>query len=735
MFLGVVGTLHAEDWPQWRGPTGQGTSRDKGLPTRWQAGSANIRWRTPIPGEGASSPVVSNGRVYLTTAYPGEQRHPYDTAAAGLALALAAGAAGVLIVQLVKVFRGARLSSLAEAPVDGSARLESLAPRERWSWPIALLVHTIIVVALGTVILVKPGWFWRMCDPWSGHMRSAELAVVETLMLRPVFLAYAGSLIYIFTALTVRAGRQMAIASADAGSVARMTADLANQRAARAAHILAWWMRFLTAICTLAVIVASVLVVCRRDWFWGTGQPWLAWLVSGSLGVFALAAGVGWLAEAGWTRLIGAALGLTVAGWLCWNTPLNETNESFLIDLRVGYVLPACVLLVGHALVGRMARRPGWPAGQPTSWFLPLLLAALGLTLFVHSNYLQPASGTVRALLSVDEQSGDILWQTTVCVSPAERKHALNSFATATPASDGEHVYADFGVSLAALDRAGNILWQIDDPDYPQFLRYGAGSSPVLAGDLLIVYRDREWQGHGEWGHDSAAWDLQRRPSSLTAYDKLTGKIRWQVTPSFAHDSYMTPLIWQHAGRAEVVISTWQTLAGFDLATGELQWQQPHKMQQIVPSLVAGDDWLITGGGNVLPYQLAAVKPPGQGQPGETLWTSKRGGPGIASPVCVNGLLFSVSDVGVLYCREAATGKELWRQRLEGKFLASLAAGGDHVYALNTEGTMFVTPATATLAEPMPNRLGEPCVASPALANGSVFVRGARHLVRIDGGD
>jgi outer membrane protein assembly factor BamB len=101
----------------------------------------------------------------------------------------------------------------------------------------------------------------------------------------------------------------------------------------------------------------------------------------------------------------------------------------------------------------------------------------------------------------------------------------------------------------------------------------------------------------------------------------------------------------------------------------------------------------------------------------------------------VKGLLFSVSDVGVLYCREAATGKELWRQRLEGKFLASLAAGGDHVYALNTEGTMFVTPATVEMAEPMPNRLGEPCVASPALANGSVFVRGARHLYRISGGD
>lgn len=718
--LGGAGTLHAEDWPQWRGPTGQGVSRASGLPTRWDAGSANIRWKTPIPGEGASSPIVSNGRVYLTTAFAGEERHPYDTAAAGLALALAAGAAGVLIVQLVKLGRSA--------------------PRNCWSWRVGLLLaHTVIVVALGTVILVKPGWFWRMCDPWSGHMISAELPFVETLMLRPVFLACAGALVYIFAALAVRAGRRTAAAGGEPGSVEQIAASLANARATGAAQLLAAWMRFMTALCTLAVLVAAVLVVCWSDWFWGAGQPWLAWLVSGGLGLFAFAAGVGWLAETGRARLFAAALGLAVAGWVLWNTPLNETNEIFLIDLLLGYVLPSCVLLVGHAVLGILARRwsvsEPWPGKQPTSRFLPLLLAALGLTLFVHSNYLQPESGTVRALLSVDAQSGAILWQTTVCVSPAERKHALNSFATATPASDGERIYADFGVTLAAIDRSGRILWQVRDPAYGRFLRYGAGASPVLAGDLLIVYRDREWQGHGEWGGDSAAWDLERRPSTLTAYDKFTGAIRWQATPDFSHDSYMTPLIRRHAGRSEVVISTWKTLAGFDLATGALLWQRPHAMQQIVPSLVAADDCLITCGGNVLPYQFAAIVPPEKGQSGATLWTSKRGAPGIASPVCVNGLLFSVSSAGMLYCRETATGKELWRERLEGNFLASLAASGDHVYALNTEGTMFVTSATRSPAEPLASRLGESCTASPALADGSVFLRGGRHLYRIDGGN
>jgi outer membrane protein assembly factor BamB len=421
-----------------------------------------------------------------------------------------------------------------------------------------------------------------------------------------------------------------------------------------------------------------------------------------------------------------------LAGWLFWTCPLNETNEPFGLDLRLGVIAPGCLLLVGHLQIWRMARRKDWPAAPPAPRLLPLLMAALALALFVRSNYLQPESGTLRAVLSLDETSGAVLWQTTVFVSPAERKHALNSFATATPASDGERVYADFGGGLAALDRDGRLLWLIRDPDYPRYLRYGAGSSPVLAGDLLIVYHDREWLGHGDLDQPAEA-EMERRPSTLTAYDKFSGEERWRVTPSFSHASYMTPFVWQHDDRSEVVISTWKTLAGFDLATGALQWQHPHAMLQMVPSLVAGDDWLITCGGNALPHQVAAVRPPSLKRAGETLWTSKLGGPAITSPVCWKGMLFSVSRTGILFCRDATTGHEFWRQRLEGRFLASLLAGDDHVYALNTDGTMFVVAAASEATEPVVNQFDEPCAATPAIANGCLFVRSPRHLTCIGG--
>src|SRR5262249_39757592 len=113
---------------------------------------------------------------------------------------------------------------------------------------------------------------------------------------------------------------------------------------------------------------------------------------------------------------------------------------------------------------------------------------------------------------------------------------------------------------------------------------------------------------------------------------------------------------------------------------------------------------------------------------GHTLWASKRDAPGVSSPVAWKGLLFSVSSSSILCCREVASGNELWRQRLEGRFLASLVAGDDQVYALNADGVMFVVPATRERNPVVRNAFDEPCTASPAVANGRLFVRTAQYL-------
>src|ERR1019366_851764 len=257
VLFGSGGLILADDWPQWRGLSGQGIARDKGLPVRWDVSSKNIRWKTPIPGEGVSSPVVSAGQVYLTTAYAGEQPKPYDMAAAWLAMSLAAGVGVLLIVQLGKAWR------FLLAPLAGSNRQRR--------WVVALMAHTVMAVALLTAMLAKPGWCWPLPDPWTGWQVAAEVPFVESFHLRAALVLFTGSLAPVFQWLALRGRPQTAPSSCGVPN---------------AIPLLAWWMKALTAVCTMSVIIAIGLVVCRSDWFLRAGQPGLTWLFTGRLGGF-----------------------------------------------------------------------------------------------------------------------------------------------------------------------------------------------------------------------------------------------------------------------------------------------------------------------------------------------------------------------------------------------------------------------------------------------------------------
>jgi outer membrane protein assembly factor BamB len=456
-------------------------------------------------------------------------------------------------------------------------------------------------------------------------------------------------------------------------------------------------------------------------------------MVSGGLGLLVWAAAVGWLAEGRLIRLALIALGLSLCVWLFVQTPLDECNFPLDLRLRLGYLAPGTLLLAAQGLLFLLARRHPWPAA-PSRWPFAVLLLLLSAVLFWRSNALRPETGLLRAVLCLDARTGLVMWNTPVFLAPTEKKHTLNSYATPTPATDGPCVYAHFGAGLAAVDCRGRLLWLNRDRDYHRFTRYGAGSSVVLADDLLIIYQDSEWRGHGDWlDYSDNLEKVGRRPSALIAYQKRDGKERWRIAPEFSHDSYMTPLVWPCAGRRQIVVATWKTLAGFALADGSACWSHPYPMQQIVPSLAANDGSLIVSGGNVMPYEVVAIRPPSPGQPAEARWSSQRGVSSIVSPICWDGLLFTMSDAGVLFCRDASTGEIHWSKRLRGRFLASLVAGDGKVYAVNEEGTLFVVAATTSGGLLAQLSLGESCTATPALAEGCLFIRTAEHLHSIAG--
>ena len=456
-------------------------------------------------------------------------------------------------------------------------------------------------------VLAKPTWFWRFPDPWTGTiLADADLEFVETYYLRPVIVLVVGSLAVVFTRLCVLARREP-IESTDAPTLTR-------------------WMAGVTIAATTACTVGMALVSWRPDWFWGIGQPWLAWLVSGGLALLAVATSIGWMPERNFMRPVFSCSVLVGACLFFWYAPDDQFAVPLDPFIRVISILPAITLAAAHAIVFFIVRTRQWNNAATPTWLLPALLVPMAALLFVRSNAFHPQTGVVRAVVCIDAASGEVRWTTPVFVLPGEKKHAFNSHATPTPAADSERVYAYFGGGLAALDHDGKILWINRDPDYHRYVRYGAGSSLTLAGESLIVFRDSEFMGHGSHLEDDATQQEGRRLSALIAIDKKTGQERWKREPVFSHDSYMTPLVWEHDGSLEVVIATWKTLAGFDLHDGSFRWKMDYPMQQIVPSLAVHNDTLFVTGGNILPSPLVCFRPPTGGDHGKLVWAHRKGG-------------------------------------------------------------------------------------------------------------
>jgi outer membrane protein assembly factor BamB len=680
--LAIGGELSGQDWPQWRGPLGQGTTSARNLPPTGGSSTLEVLWKTPIPGEGVSSPIVKDGHVYLTTAYEGSERHPWDRVAYWTIIVLAVCSAGTALTQV-------------------PAALRAFAPQPAWTT--ALRCWTDVVVVLTVVVLAKPRWFWRFADPWSGpSLAAAELPWIESMYLRSALVLACGSLALLFIGLSGTAWLKP-------------------------------WLRFLTLVVTVTSCVAAGIVVSRPEWFNPAGQPWLVWLVTGGLGLFAVAGSIGWLAGGKWA-LLPVALGFVAAGWLFWEAPNDEFGRPLHLVNQIAYLAPALMLLGMHAVVGLAASKPTAYDTTATSWVLFTLTAALGVLLFVRSNALQPETGVVRAVLCLDATTGAERWRTPIFVASAEKRHSLNSLATPTPACDGERVYVDFGSALAALDLAGRILWLKRDAEFRDFIRYGAGSSLVLAGDRIIRYRDSEFMGHGHHLDDEFLDQPGRRPSALTAIDAMTGGEIWSVSPPFSHDSYMTPLVWTRDDRLEVVVATWKTIAGLDLRDGSVLWTHPYPMQQIVPSLAVHGDRLFVTGGNLQPFPMMSVRTPSSATPATTAWTNIKAGGNIVSPVCWKGLLFTVTHAGILCCLDADSGRIHWMKRLECRCLASLAAGDDKIYVLDQEGNLQVFAAAATESLLASHSFAENCSATMALAEGGLFVRTAGNVYRLGSG-
>jgi outer membrane protein assembly factor BamB len=324
-------------------------------------------------------------------------------------------------------------------------------------------------------------------------------------------------------------------------------------------------------------------------------------------------------------------------------------------------------------------------------------------------------SASLRAL-AIDVATGHELLNVEVFrLSNANLKNPKNSHASPTPIVEGDRVYVHFGgEGTAALDAStGAIVWA---KKFPYASQHGSGGSPALHGDLLIFSGD----GHYE------AW--------VIALDKRTGNVKWKTERRKPFDqAYTTPLVISVNGRDQVVSVGAYRAAAYDAETGREIWMVRYEEGfSNVPRPVFAQGLVFITTGFFQPAVLA-VRPDGTGDVTTThiAWSTTRGAPFTPSPIAVGDELYVISDLGVLSCVDAKTGKLHWQERIGGNHSASPIFADGRIYFLSEEGVATVIAPGKTFQKLAVNELDGATLASMAVANGSIFIRSLTHLYRI----
>ena len=281
--------------------------------------------------------------------------------------------------------------------------------------------------------------------------------------------------------------------------------------------------------------------------------------------------------------------------------------------------------------------------------------------------------------------------------------------AVPTPTTDGKRVFALYGTGdLICVDIDGKPIWiRSLAQEYGVFRnRWGMASSPLLLGELLVVQVDH----HGK--------------SYLLGVDAATGLNKWRTIRDAAVN-WTSPVAVREGDRTTLIAAGTNTLKGYDAATGKEQWSMTGLEMQCIPTPVVRGDRLWLAGGKDSSSLCLSLR--GKKEP-LIVWNVKTKGIGIPSPLCLGDQFYYAEDNGFVACLDAATGKPLWRNRLNFKVHASPVAGAGKVYFSGMNGAVTVLQAGPTYKLLAKNDIGESIVASPAISKGRLFLRREKHL-------
>jgi outer membrane protein assembly factor BamB len=341
--------------------------------------------------------------------------------------------------------------------------------------------------------------------------------------------------------------------------------------------------------------------------------------------------------------------------------------------------------------------------------------------------------GRELSALAIDRDTGKIVHDIKLFhVENPQFAHAFNSYASPTPVIEPGRIYVTFGSpGTAAIDtRTAKVVWERRDLECNHFR--GAGSSPILFRELLIMHFD---------GSDR---------QYVIALDKNTGKTVWRTDRSIDfkdlgpdgkpqaegdyRKAFSTPHIVTVAGTPVMISIGSKATYGYDPVTGKELWKIEERTSH------SGSTRPVAGGGLVFyPSGFAAghvlaVRPDGRGDVTDThvVWRVTRGAPNKPSLLLVNDLLFMIGDTGIATCLDARTGDEVWRSRVQGSYSASPVSAAGRIYLFSEEGKATVLEAGREFKVLAENFLDEGFMASPAIDGSALFLRTRTHLYRIE---
>ena len=384
---------------------------------------------------------------------------------------------------------------------------------------------------------------------------------------------------------------------------------------------------------------------------------------------------------------------------------------------------------------------PGLAHASPVVWgdkvFVTTAVSSKGGEYFRHGLYGdvdmdKDTSPHTWHVYAIDKRTGKIIWDRIAHEGvPKIKRHIKSTHASSTPATDGNYVVAFFGSEgLFCYDLKGKLIWKKDlglldtgwfyDPDY----QWGTASSPIIYKNMVIVQ-----------------CDVQKN-SFIAAYDLKDGKQLW-MTPREEIPSWGTPTIYEGPARVELITNATRAVRAYDPMTGKELWRLVGNPEVTATTPITGHGLIFICNSYRPNQPIYAIRGGATGdislKPNETTnqhvaWSMQRGGTYMPSPLIYGEYLYTCANQGVMACYNPKTGERLYQQRIGdkgGSYSASPVAADGKIYLSSEDGEIFVVKAGAKYELLATNQMGEVLMATPAISDGMIFVRGRNNVFAI----